>query len=153
MARIVMADDGISFDGRTAELGPLGGAEIAFASLAEALADRGHDVRVRNNCRQAISHRGVEWAPFAAGMPAAADLYIANRGHRLLALMPAARRHIFWIHNPASYLLKARYLRRLWLTKPCIVFSGAYHAATFPWWAPSDARIIIPYGIAGEFHG
>jgi len=41
MAKVVMADDGIAFDGATAEQGPLGGAETAFVALAEALALRG----------------------------------------------------------------------------------------------------------------
>ncbi len=49
MANIVMADDGIRFDGTTPELGPLGGAETAFIALAEALARRGHRVLARNN--------------------------------------------------------------------------------------------------------
>ena len=34
MARIVMADDGIRFDGQLAEASPLGGAESAFTALA-----------------------------------------------------------------------------------------------------------------------
>src|SRR5438445_478507 len=38
MADIVMADDGIAFDGRLAESAPMGGAEAAFVGLAEALA-------------------------------------------------------------------------------------------------------------------
>ncbi len=50
MARVVMADDGIAFDGRMAETAPLGGAETAFVALAEALAARGHQVEVRNHC-------------------------------------------------------------------------------------------------------
>ena len=37
MASVVMADDGIAFDGATAERAPLGGAETAFVALAEAL--------------------------------------------------------------------------------------------------------------------
>ncbi len=54
MAEVVMADDGIAFDGASAERGPLGGAETAFAALAEALARRGHRVAVRNRCRAAL---------------------------------------------------------------------------------------------------
>jgi len=38
MASVVMADDGIAFDGVMAETMPLGGAETAFVALAEALA-------------------------------------------------------------------------------------------------------------------
>ena len=41
MASVVMADDGIDFDGLMAETAPLGGAETAFVALAEALAARG----------------------------------------------------------------------------------------------------------------
>ena len=33
MARIVLADDGIEFDGRTPEQGPLGGAETSLVFL------------------------------------------------------------------------------------------------------------------------
>ena len=50
MADVVMADDGIDFDGSTADAGPLGGAETAFAALAAALAARGHAVAAHSNC-------------------------------------------------------------------------------------------------------
>ena len=151
MARIVMCDDGIRFDGNSLGTGPLGGAETAFVSLAEALAARGHDVRVRNNCATAMTANGVDWAPLAGGLPETCDLYIANRGDRLLSLMPRARRMVFWIHNPARYLLKWRYLAKLWRRRPAIVFSGAYHAASYPRWAPCGDRVTIPYGIEEIF--
>ncbi len=151
MARVVMADDGIAFDGYSLRQGPLGGAETAFVSLAEALAARGHDVAVRNNCARACVVNGVGWAPLGEGAPEDCDLYIANRGDRLLAWMPGAARTIFWIHNPASYLLKWRYLTKLWRLRPAIVFSGRFHAEGYPGWAPSGPRIEIPYGISEVF--
>ncbi len=152
MANIVLADDGIRFDGATPELGPLGGAETAFIALAEALARRGHRVQARNNCAGPLSHNGVDWAPLAAGLPDAADLYIANRGDRLLPAMRAsARRTVFWIHNPARYLLKWRYLWKLWWLKPPIVFLGPHHEAGYPRWAPAGGREAIPYGIENLF--
>lgn len=151
MASIVMADDGIEFDGLSLETGPLGGAETAFVSLAEALAARGHTVTVVNRCAAPMNHRGVEWRRLDQRWPENCDLYIANRGDKLLPRMPAARRRVFWIHNPASYLLKWRYLSKLWRLRPAIVFSGAYHAATYPRWAPAGQRVIIPYGIADVF--
>lgn len=98
MARIVMADDGIAFDAETMATQPLGGAESSFVFLAEELARRGHQVVVRNHCPRAEMVRGVDWAPIDgdagpyAGMPQHADLYIANRGDKLLPLMPGARR-------------------------------------------------------------
>src|SRR5690348_13956130 len=151
MADIVMADDGIAFDGMLAESAPMGGAEAAFVGLAEALAQRGHTVAVYNNCASAVTHNGVAWRPLAGGVPDAADLYIANRGDKLLRHVPAARRTIFWIHNPAGYLLKWRYLSKLARRRPLIVFSGPSHAGTYPRWAPSGGRVIIPYGIAEIF--
>ncbi|MGH6976686.1 MAG: glycosyltransferase family 1 protein, partial [Stellaceae bacterium] len=83
MADIVMADDGVAFDGRTGATSPLGGAEAAFVSLAEALAARGHRVRAFTNGAASAAHNGVTWAPVISAMPDAADLYIANRGDRL----------------------------------------------------------------------
>ena len=43
MARIVLADDGIEFDGHTPEHRPLGGSESSVVALMEELAARGHD--------------------------------------------------------------------------------------------------------------
>jgi glycosyltransferase involved in cell wall biosynthesis len=151
MATIVMTDDGICFDGNSLDEGPLGGAETAFISLAQALAARGHDVQVRNQCREAMTRDGIGWSPLDGGLPEKCDLYIANRSDKLLPLLPGARRAVFWIHNPAHYLLKFRYLWKLWRRRPPIVFSGAYHAATYPAWAPDGGRLIIPYGISDVF--
>ena len=151
MARVVMADDGIAFDGHSLGEGPLGGAETAFISLAEALAARGHDVAIRNNCPRPGKVNGVDWAPLENGLPNTCDMYIANRGNRLIGLMPGAARTVFWIHNPANYLLKWRYLSPLWRLRPAIVFSGRYHANSYPGWAPSGERIEIPYGISEVF--
>ncbi|MBF0394982.1 MAG: glycosyltransferase [Alphaproteobacteria bacterium] len=151
MSLIVMTDGGIRFDGRTLETQPLGGAETAFAELAQALAARGHHVEVRNNCDEPVTHRGVHWAPLSQGLPAAPDLYIANRGWQLLDLAPDAKRCVFWIHNPAQYLLKLRFQRRLARRKPVIVFSGASHASTYPALGRGGERVIIPYGITDSF--
>lgn len=150
-ARVVMADDGIRFDGRTMDTKPLGGAETAFVELAEALAARGHSVRVCNNCERRLEHKGVLWTPLSEGIPDEADLYIANRGDRLIRRCPRARRTVFWIHNPAGYLLKWRYQWKLALRRPVIVFSGASHAGTYPAWGMSGGRRIIPYGLSDPF--
>lgn len=148
MAAIVLADDGFAFDGSTLRERPLGGAESAVVSLAEALARRGHEVEVRNRVTGRRCIEGVRWAPLAEGLPARAELYIANRASGLIDAMPGARRSLFWIHNPARYLLKWRFLKRLWRVRPAIVFSGDHHAAGYPRWAPAGARVIIPYGVS-----
>jgi len=151
MANVVMADDGGIFDGRTAETGPLGGAETAFAALAEALAGRGHQVLVCNRCRTALCHKGVRWAPLTAGVPGKCDLYIGNRGHRVIGLVRRARRRLFWLHNPAGYLKKPRNLWRLAWYRPTLVTTGTYHAGTIPRWLPCGGREIIPYGVLDDF--
>ena len=151
MAHIVMTDDGLRFDARSLSQGPLGGAETAFTSLAFALARRGHDVTVRNRCTEPMRDEGLDWAPMEAGVPQSADLYIANRAHALLPMVPRARRRLFWIHNPARYLLKWRYLSKLFRLKPVVVFSSLYHADTYPAWAPDGGRVVIPLGVSNMF--
>jgi glycosyltransferase involved in cell wall biosynthesis len=151
MAEIVMADDGIAFDGRTAAEGPLGGAETAFVALAEALAARGNHVEARSRCRAPLTHNGVSWAPLAAGAPDACDLLIANRSYRVMGLVKRPRRRLFWLHNPARYLKKPRNLVRLAWYRPTLVLCGPYHAKTVPPWLPSNGRVIIPYGLLEAF--
>jgi glycosyltransferase involved in cell wall biosynthesis len=151
MALIVMADDGVAFDGRVAATSPLGGAERAFVALAEALAARGHRVEVRNRCAAPLEHNDVSWAPLSCGPPEACDLYIANRGHRLIGLVRRAKRRLFWLHNPAAYLKKPRCWWPLARYQPTIVVTGAYHAATVPRWLPAAGIEIIPYGVEERF--
>jgi glycosyltransferase involved in cell wall biosynthesis len=153
VATVVMADDGITFDGVTAENGPLGGAETAFAALAEALAGRGHRVEVRNRRHTVVSYKNVRWAPLSGTPPAECDLYIGNRGHRVIGLVPNAGCRLFWLHNPAGYLKKPRNLWRLALYRPILIATGAYHAGTIPHWLPCGGREIIPYGVLDRFRG
>jgi glycosyltransferase involved in cell wall biosynthesis len=153
MARVVMADDGIVFAGAMAEAAPLGGAETAFVALAEALAGRGHRVEVRNRCRAALTHKGVHWAPLSKDMPQACDLFIGNRGHRVIGLTQRPGRRLFWLHNPARYLRKPRNLWRLAWYRPTIVVTGVYHAGTVPAWLPRGGCEIIPYGVLDRFRG
>ncbi len=154
MARIVLADDGIEFDGRTPDERPLGGVESSVVALMQELAARGHDAIVLNKCKAALDHNGVSWRPLEENnWPESTDLYIANRGDKLLGRMPSARRTVFWTHNPAGYLLKWRYLTKLWRIKPAVIFIGDYHATTYPGWAPSGERMVIPYGLPEAFCG
>ena len=146
-----MTDDGIAFDGASLERGPLGGAETAFISMAVALARRGHNVTVKNKCVVPMEKDGVLWSPLEEGVAEKCDLYIANRSDKLLLSAREAGQAVFWLHNPAQYLLKFRYLSKLWRRRPLIVFSGSYHADSYPKWAPDGGRKIIPYGISEEF--
>ena len=151
MAHVVMADDGIAFDGAIAATAPLGGAETAFVALAEALSRRGHRVEARSRCPVPLDWNGVSWAPLSHGVPAACDLYIGNRGHRVMGLVGGAARRLFWLHNPAGYLKKPRNLWRLAWYRPVLVVTGAYHASTVPPWLLAGGRRIIPYGVLDRF--
>jgi glycosyltransferase involved in cell wall biosynthesis len=151
MASVVMADDGIAFDGVMAEEEPLGGAETAFVALAEALARRGHKVIAHNRCRTPLDHKGVRWAPLSGKIPIACDLYIGNRGHRVIGHIREAGQRLFWLHNPAGYLTKPRNVWRLAWYRPILITTGPYHAGTVPSWLPCGAREIIPYGILDHF--
>lgn len=151
MARIVMADDGIAFDARSAAQGPLGGAETAFVALAEALAARGHEVLARTRCAAPVGHRGVAWAPLDSRPPHRCDLLIANRGARLLGLVPRVRHRLFWLHNPPRYLKKPRNLWPLARYRPMLILCGAHHAASVPRWLPHSGQAIVPYGLLPPF--
>src|SRR6201987_5711676 len=94
MASVVMADDGIAFDGMMAETAPLGGAETAFVALAEALAARGHRVEASSRCCTAVVHKAVRWTPLPYDLPRACDLYIGNRSHRVIGLVRRAKRRV-----------------------------------------------------------
>ncbi len=70
----------------------------------------------------------------ADGVPDLRDLYIGNRGHRLIGLVAHPRRRVFWLHNPGRYLRKPRNVWRLALYQPVVVTTGAHHASTVPPW-------------------
>jgi glycosyltransferase involved in cell wall biosynthesis len=149
--RIVLADDGIPFDGRSAATGPIGGAETALVALAEALAARGHAVTALSRCAAPIVHNGVAWSPLESAPPAACDLYIANRGAGLLGLVPRAGCRVLWLHNPARYLRKPRNLWPLLRWRPIVVTLGPHHAASVPRWLPRGGEAVIPYGLLPAF--
>lgn len=151
MAKIVFADDGIEFDGKTLEERALGGVESSVIMMMEEFAKRGHDVFVRNKCKAPMTYKGVNWAPIDHGLPEEADLYIANRGDKLIDLMPKAKHTVFWTHNPCRFMVKWRYIKKFWKVRPTIVFIGTYHGDTLPAWVPDGGRKIIPYGIPDMF--
>jgi len=151
MATIILADDGSPYDGNSIQQGPLGGAETAFVKLAEALAEIGNEVTVFNNCKNSVLVNNVLWKNLKSKKPLTCDLFIANRAHSVISLIPKAKKRVFWIHNPANYLIKWRYLSRLWWWKPIIIFSSNFQAKSYPDWAPASRRVRIPYGISHEF--
>ncbi len=151
MARIVLADDGVVFDGKTLEGKAAGGGETAFVRLAEAFAANGHDVTATARGSGRLRHRGVDWVPLGEAVPGKADLFVANRSAHLLALAADARRLFFWLHNDARYLSKPRYVVRMLRHWPELVFVSNAHLRTAPWWLPARARHVIPLGLDASF--
>ncbi len=148
--RIVLADAGLAFDGLTPRERPLGGAESAFVALAEALAAQGAEVHAFAKDARAMEHLGVTWKPVGAAWPRQIDLFIANRSPRLLSAKIDAKTRVFWLHNPAQFLSKARYLWPVLTRRPTLVFAGPSHAATAPGWLPGR-RVLIPLGVEAPF--
>lgn len=149
MACVVLADEG-DFGPTALGRSPLSGTATAFTELALALVERGHEVVVRNNCPYPVQRENLDWAGLDRGLPEKIDLFIANRDPGLLSHGARARRRVLWIHNTAHYLIR-RHLSRMARWRPAIVFSGAYHRSTYPWWAPAGGRAIIPYGVSKTF--
>ena len=103
-------------------------------------------LRVRR-CGTRVSATG---APLATGVPERCDLYIGNRGHRVIGLSRPHRR-LFWLHNPAQYLRKPQFAARIAWHRPTLVTTGTYHASTIPRWLIDGGRETIPYGVLDRF--
>ena len=148
MTKLLFVDNGIEFDSLTFRQKPLGGAEVAFVSLVEALAKIGYEVVVYNNCVHKGIKNNVSWKKLNSDIEKENfDVLVVNRGDKFLNFRKSCKKRIFWIHNPASYLLKFRYLSKLFLNKFKIIFSSEFHKKTYPNWAPAQEKIIIPYGV------
>ena len=151
MTKLLFVDNGIEFDSILLKKRPFGGAEVAFVSLVEALAKLNYEVFVYNNCLNEGKINGVKWRKLDSRIfEEKFDVLIVNRGDQFLNFKKECKRRIFWIHNPAKYLLKYRYLSKLFFNKFKIVFSSNYHYSTYPKWAPASEKIVIPYGVKNE---
>ena len=152
MTKLLFVDDGIEFDSILLKKKAFGGAEFAFVSLVEELAKLNYEVVVYNNCLNEVKINGVQWKKLNSRIfDEKFDVLIVNRGDKFLNFKKECKKRIFWIHNPAKYLLKYRYLSKLFFNKFKIVFSSNYHYSTYPKWAPALEKIIIPYGVKKEF--
>ncbi len=151
MTKLLFVDDGISFDSKLIRQKAFGGAEVAFVSLVESLALNGFEVVVYNNCINPGIINGVDWRKLDQTIHSEdCDTLIVNRGDNFLNVLKKCKNRIFWIHNPARYLLKFRYLSKIFQGNFKIVFSSEYHLKTYPKWAPAKEKVVIPYGIDTE---
>ena len=150
MTKVLFVDNGIEFDSILFRE-TLGGAEVAFVSLVEELAKLNLEIVVYNNCKNQGIIKNVRWKKLNETIfEEKFDVLIVNRGDKFLNFRKDCKRRFFWIHNPARYLLKLRYLSKLFINRFNIIFSSNYHESTYPTWAPGANRIIIPYGVDND---
>lgn len=148
--RVTLIDDTIPFDGNTAQLQPLGGAEKAFAGLAGGLGRSGHEVRVFNRCLHRLTIDNAVWETWDQPRPEETDILVAHRKPELLGAVKVAPRRFLWMAGDASYLEKPRNRVLLDDHKPVIVFTSRTHAET--WSNPDRLRtIIVPPGMRPEY--
>ncbi|HVI52150.1 MAG TPA: glycosyltransferase [Candidatus Sulfotelmatobacter sp.] len=105
---ITLVDDSIPFDGYSPANRPLGGAEKAFASLAAALARRGHDVHAYNRARYGMIIEGVHWETLDKAFPTQTDALVAFRKPSLLGSVRLAGKRVLWSTATGPQLTAAR---------------------------------------------
>jgi glycosyltransferase involved in cell wall biosynthesis len=123
----VLVDDSVPFDGYTSARRPLGGAEKAFASLAAALASRGHDVTVINRTPYPVTAEGVRYKPIEEiqQRPLEADVVLAFRQPSLLGAVRKAKHRLLWVVAAPDYLT-ASANKSYWESfKPTLLFVSA----------------------------
>lgn len=143
--RIALFDDSIEFDGYLPDSFPLGGAEKAFASLASALAGRGHDVSVYNRCSYALTIEGASWKTWDGRRPLETDVLIAFRRPSLLLEVRKAAHRVLWVTAPPEYLDKPAARKLLASVEPTVVLIGATQAAR--WHGPKVPTAVIEPGV------
>ncbi len=147
--RITMIDDGIPYDGAAPDARPLGGAEKAFARLAAALAQRGHEVTAINRTTSQSIVGGVPWMPWDAPRPPETDVLLAFRKATLLGEVTEATHRCLWLWDVPTVLAGEAERAAIARYRPTLVFTGETHSRALK----SDAvksTVIVP-GVADIF--
>ncbi len=148
--QILFLDDSFAYDGYTPLNDAMGGPQKGLVHLAEALAARGHDVRVMNRCERSLTIRGVCWQNLDDDWTGDADLAIALRHPRLLERAPAGGFRLLWVadcleaQDQAALpgILQAFRVDRL-------VFMGEHHLTS--WTGDDGLAMIIRPGISSAY--
>jgi hypothetical protein len=140
----VLVDDSVPFDGYTSARRPLGGAEKAFASLAEGLVRRDHAVTILNKTPYPVTADGVQYKPLEElqHRPVEADVVIAFRQPALLGAVRKARHRLLWVVAQPDYLT-APANNPLWESfAPTVLFTSRAQAAAYK--GALKSRVIAP---------
>ena len=144
--RITMIDDGIPYDGAAPDARPLGGAEKAFARLAAALAERGHEVTAINRTASQNIVAGVPWLPWDAPRPPETDVLLAFRKAALLDQVSEAKHRCLWLWDSPQTLAAEAERDAIARHRPTLVFTGETHSRALKSEAVKS-RVIVP-GVA-----
>jgi len=150
MTKLLFVDNGIEFDSILLKKRPFGGAEVAFVSLVEALAKLNYEVLVYNNCLNEGRINGVKWRKLDSRIfEEKFDVLIVNRGDKFLNFKKECKKRIFWIHNPAKYLRKHRYLTKLFFNKFNLAFL-TFGKIFFSHWSNNQLSPLIGFEVKIE---
>ena len=92
MTKILLVDNGITFDSKLIREKPFGGAEVAFVSLGESIAKEKFEVVVYNNCKNSGLINGVNWKKLDTNIEKEkCDVFIQTTGGGLTGQADAIR--------------------------------------------------------------
>lgn len=153
--RILFADDGVPYDGRTPTEAPLGGGERAVVGLARALAGRGHTVSVATQLVEPETIDGVTWLPLPLDendrtLPDVVDVMVAVRKPSLLALPVQRGRQVVWIQGRPDSLIRPSVRARLMSRRPELMYLSDSQRAAGPAYA-GLARTVLAPGVSTAF--
>ncbi|KAA5607087.1 glycosyltransferase family 4 protein [Roseospira marina] len=153
--RILFADDGVPYDGRTPAEDPLGGGERAVVGLARALAARGHGVSVATPIVEPERIDGVDWLPLPMDegdrtLPDDVDVLVAVRRPSLLALPVRPGRRVVWVMGQPDYLIRPSVRARLATHRPDLLYVSDSQRAAGPASLMASAEVVAP-GAAPAF--
>ena len=153
--RILFADDGVPYDGRTPAEAPLGGGERAVVGLARALAGRGHTVSVATQIVEPETIDDVTWLPLPLDendhtLPQAVDILVAVRRPSLLGLPVRPGRQVVWVQGRPDYLIRPSVRARLKGRRPDLLYLSDSQRATGPG-TPGIGQTVLAPGVSNAF--
>ena len=148
---ITFLDDSVPFDGNTPNERPLGGGEKSVVGLAEAMAARGHMVRVFNRCAASAVVDGVSWQRLDDCQAAHSDLVVAHRDPALLGKVADAGGRALLLSAPGDAATGAGARDSLRQYRPTIVLQGIAHSQTAPAAMQSLPAATVVMGVARGF--
>jgi glycosyltransferase involved in cell wall biosynthesis len=154
MARIIIADTSMPYDGRDLEVRPLGGTESSVIRCARELARRGHEVSVYTNCNGPIEHEGVAWRPLNNAAPESCDVYVAVQQPKLLGFVRKPKQRAIWVLWPSNQLKHYKKIWRMWLYRPVPILASQYQVARYSRFLPHQgSKIVIPLALPDDVRG